>query len=69
VTDPNTTEPAAALSVDATVLGWKPGEWKPEVEYAGHWYLLSRVDRNAENEVVSGRYLGVDGSTVLVVTK
>jgi hypothetical protein len=68
VTDHNATERAAALTVRTADLGWNPGEWKPEVEYAGRWYLLSRVDRNAENEVISGRYLGADG-TVLIVTR
>lgn len=66
--DHDSSEPIAPVTVEATNLGWKPGEWKQEIEYAANWYQLARVDRNAENEVVSARYLGERG-IVLVVTK
>jgi hypothetical protein len=68
LTDKHKRKPTAPVTLDAAVLGWNPGEWKQEVEYAAEWYQLARVDRNAENEVISARYLG-DGGIVLVVKR
>lgn len=55
-----------AIVVEASTIGFRPGDWPRDVRFGGQHYDRSRVEE-AHGDVVAVHYIGVDGRILTVL--